>query len=91
MNSMYYLYILQCSDKKLYIGTTANLPKRIKTHNAGEGPNFTKERRPVKLVYKEKFDNLVLARRREKQIKGWRREKKINLIKFGHPTKKNNH
>ena len=65
-----YLYIIQCSDKKLYTGTTFNLLKRTKNHNLGKGSNFTKERLPVKLVYFEKYNDLISARRREKQIKG---------------------
>lgn len=85
----YYLYILRCTDNKLYIGTTHNLPERIKWHNEGKGPNFTRIRLPVKLVYFEKFDNLKPARRRKKQIKGWRREKKESLIKYGYPKGKN--
>ncbi len=84
----YYLYIIQCIDNKLYTGTTDNLKLRIKRHNEGRGPNFTKIRRPVKLVYFEKFDTLKSARRREKQIKGWCKKKKINLIKYGYPTEK---
>ncbi|MFA6098163.1 MAG: GIY-YIG nuclease family protein [Patescibacteria group bacterium] len=86
---IYYLYILRCSDNSLYTGTTNNLLLRVKRHNKGNGPKFTQIRLPVKLVYFEKFDNLKSARKREKQIKGWRREKKEKLIKFGHPTKFN--
>jgi len=86
----YYLYILQCSNKKLYTGTTNDLRLRLKRHHNSHGPEFTQKRLPVKLVYFEKFDTLKSARRREKQIKGWRQEKKINLIKYGHPNKKYN-
>lgn len=81
----YYLYIIECVDKKLYTGTTNNLARRIKIHNEGKGPDFTRKRLPIKLVYIEKFNNLKSARRREKQIKGWRSEKKLNLIKYDHP------
>lgn len=86
---IYYLYIIRCADKRLYTGTTNNLTLRIKEHNEGLGPKFTQVRKPVKLVYYEKFNNLKSARRRERQIKGWRREKKENLIKYGHPSCKN--
>lgn len=86
----YYLYIIRCSDKKLYVGATSNISLRLKEHNEGLGPKFTQIRRPVKLEYYEKFDNFKSARRREKQIKGWRREKKENLIKYGHPLHKIN-
>jgi putative endonuclease len=85
----HHLYIVQCTDNNLYTGVTDNLNLRIKTHNKWQGPNFTRTRLPVKLVYFEKYDNLKAARHREKQIKGWRREKKENLIKYGHPNKNN--
>lgn len=77
----YYTYIVECSDKSLYVGCTNNIKKRIKQHNESKsGAHYTKGRRPVKLVYSETFNNLKDARRREAEIKGWRREKKFNLI-----------
>lgn len=82
---MYFLYIIKNSKNHLYIGTTYNLQNRIKRHNQGDGAKFTKRNKNFKLVYSEKFLTLLEARRREKQIKGWRREKKENLIKFGKP------
>ncbi|MDO8486471.1 MAG: GIY-YIG nuclease family protein [Candidatus Staskawiczbacteria bacterium] len=78
---MYFVYILKCSDESLYVGCTNNLEKRIKQHNDSKwGAHYTKIRRPVKLKYSEKFETLKDARRREAEIKGWRREKKFNLI-----------
>jgi len=56
------------------------LENRLKEHNSGEGALWTKMRRPVKLVYFESQNSLVLARKREKQIKGWTTQKKICLI-----------
>lgn len=53
--------------------------KRLKEHNLGMVP-FTKNKRAVKLVYWEKFNNRKEAAKREKEIKGWRREKKEKLI-----------
>lgn len=82
---MHTLYILKNSKNHLYIGVTANLDKRILRHNEGDGAEFTKRNKNFKLVYSEKFNTLLGTRRREKQIKGWRREKKENLIKFGRP------
>lgn len=69
----------------MYIGTTYNLQRRLQRHNQGDGAEFTKRNKNFNLVYSEKFLTLLQARRREKQIKGWRREKKDNLIKFGKP------
>jgi len=79
--NMYFVYILECADKSLYVGCTNNLEKRIKQHNESKwGAHYTKIRRPVVLKYSEEFSTLILARRREAEIKGWSREKKLNLI-----------
>ena len=78
---MYYVYILECSDRSLYIGCTNDLEKRIKQHNQSKwGAHYTKIRRPILLKYQEEFNTLIKARQRESEIKGWRREKKLNLI-----------
>jgi putative endonuclease len=78
---MYFTYIVQCSDKSLYVGCTNDLERRIKQHNDSKwGAHYTKIRRPVILKYSEKFETLIDARRREAEIKGWRREKKFYLI-----------
>ncbi|MDO8621468.1 MAG: GIY-YIG nuclease family protein [Candidatus Levybacteria bacterium] len=82
---MYSLYILKNSKNHLYVGVTDNLQARLQRHNKGDGAEFTKRNKNFKLVYSEKFLTLLQARRREKQIKGWRRKKKDNLIKFGKP------
>ena len=80
----FFVYILLCSDKSLYVGCTNNLEKRILQHNSSKsGAHYTKIRRPVVLKYSESFNTLIEARRRETEIKGWRREKKLTLIKFG--------
>ena len=79
---MYFVYVLECVDKSFYVGCTNNLKKRSGQHNNSKyGAYYTKLRRPVKLIYQESFDTLITARRREKEIKGWRREKKLDLIK----------
>jgi len=78
----YFMYILECADKSFYVGSTNNLEKRLIQHNESKwGAHYTKIRRPVILLYSEEFNTLKEARRRESEIKGWRREKKINLIK----------
>ena len=78
----YFVYILECSDKSFYVGCTNNLERRIKQHNNSKwGAHYTKIRRPVFLVYSEELNTLTDARRRESEIKGWRREKKLTLIK----------
>jgi len=80
---MYFVYILECSDKSLYVGCTNNLERRLSQHNNSKyGAHYTKIRRPVVLKYKEFFETLKDARKRESEIKGWRREKKLGLIKI---------
>ena len=78
---MYFTYILECADKSLYIGCTNNLKKRLEQHNDSKrGAHYTKIRRPVALKYSESFQTLKEARKREIEIKGWRREKKLALF-----------
>ena len=78
---MYFVYIVVCADKSLYVGCTNNLKKRIKQHNESKwGAHYTKMRRPVTLKYSEEFPTLILAQKRESEIKDWRRDKKLALI-----------
>lgn len=78
----FFTYILECSDKTYYVGCTNNLEKRLIEHNASKkGAHYTKIRRPVLLKYSETFSTLLGARRREREIKSWGREKKEKLWK----------
>ena len=78
---LHYVYILTCADTTLYVGCTNNLKKRIAEHNtAKRGAHYTKIRRPVNLVYSERFRTLEKARAREAEIKRMTREKKMKLI-----------
>ena len=78
----HFVYILECSDKTLYVGCTNNLERRLAQHNNSKsGAHYTKIRRPVTLKYSEKFETLSEARKRESEVKSWRREKKLELIK----------
>ena len=78
---IYHVYILECADKTLYIGCTNNLQTRLLEHNESKrGAHYTKIRRPVILKYSETFSELNPARKREVEIKSWRREKKLALI-----------
>lgn len=82
---MHYLYILRGPKNHLYVGVTKSIDKRIDRHKSGDGAEFTKRNQAFELVYNETFQTYLEARRREAQIKKWRREKKENLIKFGKP------
>jgi len=78
----FYVYILECADRSFYIGCTNDLEKRLQQHNESKwGAHYTKIRRPIILKYSEEFKILKEARQREAKIKGWRREKKLALIK----------
>jgi putative endonuclease len=74
------MYILQCSDGTYYTGSTWDLEKRLKEHNAGEGANHTSKRIPVNLVYYEEFLRIEDAFNREKQVQGWSHAKKDALM-----------
>lgn len=76
----FFVYLLKCSDGTLYAGSTNNLEKRLKEHNTSKnGAHYTKIRRPVTLVYSEKYSSLAEARAREAQIKRMKREEKERL------------
>lgn len=77
----YFIYILKCSDGTLYTGSTNDLKKRLIAHNTGKtGAKYTKARRPVKMVYSEKFKTKSKAMKREWEIKGMKRTEKLELI-----------
>ena len=80
--SLFYVYILECSDKTLYTGWTKNIEKRIQEHNHGKlGARYTRSRRPVKPVYIEACSTLSDALKREVQIKKLSRTQKLQLLK----------
>jgi putative endonuclease len=64
----------------MYIGVTSDLKRRIAEHKQGLIPGFTQKYKVAELVYFEEFADIRDAIRREKQLKGWKRERKIQLI-----------
>ena len=75
------VYIVECSDKTLYCGWTNDLKKRLHEHNEGKnGAKYTRGRRPVKLLYQEPCLTRSDALKREREIKGLTRLKKLRLI-----------
>lgn len=80
---MYFVYIIQCEDNSLYTGMTSDIQKRFKEHKSSKGARYTRSHKPVKIVYTEECETMIEALKRERQIKGWKRNKKLNLIKFG--------
>jgi putative endonuclease len=83
----YYVYILASKGRRLYVGVTNQLASRVAVHKAGTDPHsFTARYNINRLVYFEEFKYIGAAIRREKQIKGWLRIKKIALIVEQNPT-----
>lgn len=74
------VYIVKCSDNTLYTGVSNDLDARIITHNSGKGAKYTKNRRPVEVVWSELAENRSLAQKREYEIKKLKREDKLKLI-----------
>lgn len=77
---MWHVYIIKCSDKSLYTGTTTDLIRRLKEHNSNKGGSYTRVRKPVELIYEESHPNRSKAQKREAQIKRWTRAEKLALI-----------
>ncbi len=78
---MYYVYILSnWDDSVLYIGVTSNLIRRLYEHRNHLVDGFTKQYNVNKLVYFEQTNDVYSALSREKQLKGWTRKKKNDLI-----------
>jgi putative endonuclease len=77
----WFVYIAQCMDGSLYTGITQNVQKRIERHNSGRGALHVRAHGPLKLLWTEQQSNLSAARRREMQLKGWTRRKKLALAK----------
>ena len=74
------MYILLCGDNTYYVGSTWNLDARMEQHATGRGSEYTRRRLPVKLVYREEYERVDEAFRREKQVQGWSRAKRQALI-----------
>ncbi|MHB8069159.1 MAG: GIY-YIG nuclease family protein [Desulfobaccales bacterium] len=81
----YFVYIMTNKSGTLYVGVTNNLERRIFEHKNSLVAGFTKKYKINQLLYYEETNDVLAAITREKQIKGWRREKKIALIESANP------
>ena len=81
----YYTYIMASRGGTLYTGVTNNIHTRVLTHKQRIQPGFTKKYNVTRLVYYEETRNINYAIAREKELKGWRRSKKISLIESFNP------
>ena len=81
MAKEWFVYILRCRDSTLYTGCTNDLEQRELLHNTGKGARYTRNRRPVRVVYSEEFGSKGKALSREYEIKQMTREEKEELIR----------
>ena len=81
----YYVYILASIKRVLYIGVTNDIERRMYQHREKLVPGFTSKYKVNRLVYLEEFNGIKEAINREKQLKNWHRQWKINLIESTNP------
>jgi putative endonuclease len=84
-NKTYYVYILASTSRSLYIGVTCDIERRLNQHRGGRGGRFTGSYRNRWLVHLETTNDVIAAITREKELKGWRRAKKVALIERTNP------
>ena len=80
----YFTYIMASRSRTLYIGVTGNLQKRVFEHKWKEHDGFTARYNCDRLVWFESHEHVQRAITREKELKGWRRARKIALIETVH-------
>lgn len=76
----WYVYILECQDRTYYTGLTWNPSNRLDQHSSGLGGRYTAEHGAKALVYYEEHSDYEIARKRERQIKGWSQAKKKTIL-----------
>ncbi len=81
----YFTYIVGSNSGTLYIGVTNDIERRMREHKSGEFEGFAAKYGCRRLLHFESFDHILKAIRREKELKGWRRSKKIALIEKRNP------
>ncbi|MGB7212006.1 MAG: GIY-YIG nuclease family protein [Gemmatimonadales bacterium] len=84
-DSVYYVYILANRNRVLYIGSTSDLRKRVAEHRLGLREGFTHRYSVDRLVYFELTPSSRAMVERERQLKGWRRQRKVDLIEATNP------
>ncbi len=80
-----FIYILASPSRTLYVGVTNDLLRRVQEHRESRPAAFTTKYNITRLVYFEEYDGPLDAIAREKEVKRWRREKKIKLIESMNP------
>jgi putative endonuclease len=82
----FWVYIVASRSRVLYVGVTNDLLRRVAEHRAGAIPGFTAAYKTTRLVHCEATESIDAAIAREKQLKGWRRNKKTALVEMSNPT-----
>ena len=77
----FWVYIVECADNTYYTGYTPDLKKRLELHNSGRGAKYTRDRRPVELVWRKEYKQFKTAFKLEKLIKRLTRLQKETLVK----------
>ena len=85
MSKTYHIYIMASRSRRLYVGVTSHLLQRVYQHKTEMSEGFTSRYEIKSLVYHEQTTDVRWALQREKQIKGWLREKKMALIEESNP------
>lgn len=84
----YFTYILASKSRVLYIGVTNDIERRVREHKEKSKAGFTARYNVSRLVYLETYNDVRDAIAREKQLKGWLRERKVALIESVNPTRR---
>lgn len=83
----YWVYTMTSSSlRTMYIGVTNDIGRRVAEHRAGIGSEFVKQYKVTCLVYAQEFEQIEEAIAREKQLKGWKRIRKNELVRAANPT-----
>ncbi len=77
----YFTYIILCSNNRYYVGHAKDPELRFARHLSKDGARYTAQNRPIKILWSQRFATEEEAVKRERQIKGWSRQKKGNLIR----------
>jgi putative endonuclease len=85
-SSSFFVYIVASASRTIYIGITNDLRRRVDEHKAKALPGFTATYNVHRLVWFEEFADAATAISREKELKNWRRAKKIKLIESMNPA-----
>lgn len=77
---VYFVYLLECVDKSIYTGITTDPDRRLQEHLDGKASKYTRAHQAKRIIYLEKQKDKSGALKREVEIKGWSKEKKLELI-----------